>query len=102
MHAAAHTLLAAPCWIQMLDADTELAMPVRVWRKIDKMCVVMTQFSRLIIKINRGIREAVLCLQQGLGILSSTGQGSAALRAHIYTRKADLCIESFAQQLLAI
>lgn len=96
MHAAAHTLLAAPCWIQMLDADTQLAMPVRVWRKIDKMCVVTTQFSRLIIKINRGIREAVLCLQQGLGILSSTGQASAALRAHIYTRKADLCIESFA------
>ena len=21
-----------------LDAETELAMPVRVWRKIDKMC----------------------------------------------------------------
>ena len=92
MHAAAHTLLAAPCWIQMLVADTELAMPVRVWRKIDKMCVVTTQFSRLIIKINRGIREAVLCLQQGLGILSST----MARAAHIYTRKADLCIESFA------
>ena len=92
MHAAAHTLLAAPCWIQMLDADTELAMPVRVWRKIDKMCVVTTQFSRLIIKINRSISEAVLCLQLGLGILSSTGQASAALRAHIYTRKADLCV----------